>query len=109
MSYSYGPYGGGYFAAPAGYYEPMCMRSSKEIEAHMKKQCQLEIADELSHIDTEEYGDDILNYMIEQEVMATTFLEFTADLSSSNACHASNPSIFRQKFNGTCDLICLTS
>lgn len=79
------------------------MQNAKEYEQLLKKQRQLDIADQLSRKDTEDYGDDILNYMHEQEVSHVIFLLlFEPQLipNSSNVYLALPLLIFRLKSSG---------
>ena len=67
MAYNYAPCDG-FFAAADGFREPFGPTNPKPSEAMFKQQRQLLIAEQLSQKDAEEYGDDILAAMHEQEL-----------------------------------------
>ena len=46
----------------------ICREDAKEVERHVKRQRQLAIAEELSHLATEEYSEDVLRHMESMEV-----------------------------------------
>ena len=105
-----------FFTRRMGYPEAMTYPerdayNQKEREREFKRQRQEIVAERLSDLTAEEYGEDVLDAMIDTEVSSGPDLTSTGILTPHSARQSPtlNRLTCRLKSSGTCDLTSLTS